>query len=157
MIERVLGGTLSIRSVLLSPSKYERLAPLLEGLSAPVYVAERVVMEQVVGFDVHRGVLAAVDRPPRLEVEGLIGLRSVAVLEGINDHENLGAIFRAAAALGVDGLNHDHAGLAVPGDQVPHPERIVEGSPGEQMRVGCRLTAFDETPHLEPVVCRNQE
>jgi len=70
-----------------------------------VYVATAEVMAQVVGFHLNRGVLASADRLPVPEVERLIGTaRRIAVLEGVNDHENLGSIFRNAAALGVDAV-----------------------------------------------------
>ena len=61
-------------------------------------------MAEVVGFHLNRGVLG---RPvgPRLAVEQVVaGARTVAVLEGVNDHENLGSIFRNAAGLGVDAV-----------------------------------------------------
>ena len=62
-------------------------------------------MAEVVGFHLNRGVLAAAPRPascpwPRCST----GARTVAVLEGVNDHENLGSIFRNAAGLGVDAV-----------------------------------------------------
>ena len=62
-------------------------------------------MAEVVGFHLNRGVLAAAPRPPELSVaEVLDGARTVAVLEGVNDHENLGSIFRNAAGLDVDAV-----------------------------------------------------
>ncbi len=51
----------------------------------------------------HRGVLAAADRPRPPSLEDVLGdTRRIAVLEGVNDHENMGAILRSAAALGID-------------------------------------------------------
>ena len=62
-------------------------------------------MAEVVGFHLNRGVLAAARRPPELTVAEVVdGARTVAVLEGVNDHENLGSIFRNAAGLGVDAV-----------------------------------------------------
>ncbi len=62
-------------------------------------------MAEVVGFHLNRGVLAAASRPPELTVAQVLdGARTVAVLEGVNDHENLGSIFRNAAGLGVDAV-----------------------------------------------------
>jgi tRNA G18 (ribose-2'-O)-methylase SpoU len=70
-----------------------------------VYVADRAVIADVVGFDLHRGVIACADRRPRPSIEDLVvGAQRVAVLEGLNDAENLGAIARAARAFGLDGL-----------------------------------------------------
>ena len=90
-----------------------RLAELADDLSAAAappldmtcYRATAEVMADVVGFHLNRGVLAAARRPVELSVsEVLEGARTIAVLEGVNDHENLGSIFRNAAGLGVDGL-----------------------------------------------------
>jgi tRNA G18 (ribose-2'-O)-methylase SpoU len=62
-------------------------------------------MNAVAGFDIHRGVLASADRQPLPAPAGLLSrARRVAVLEDVNDHENLGVIFRNAAALGVEAV-----------------------------------------------------
>ena len=63
-------------------------------------------MAEVVGFHLNRGVLAAAAAPGRVDAstQVLDGARTVAVLEGVNDHENLGSIFRNAAGLGVDAV-----------------------------------------------------
>lgn len=85
-----------------------RLAELSVGLAAvpaPYYRASTEVMADIVGFHLNRGVLAAARRPAELAVADVIaGARTIAVLEGVNDHENLGAIFRNAAGLGVDAV-----------------------------------------------------
>jgi len=71
----------------------------------PFYRADAEVMAQVVGFHLNRGVLAAARRPAELAVADVVaGAHTVAVLEGVNDHENLGAMFRNAAGLGIDGV-----------------------------------------------------
>ena len=71
----------------------------------PFYRASKEVMAQVIGFHLNRGVLAAARRPPTLTVESVIeDARTVAVLEGVNDHENIGSIFRNAAGLDVDAV-----------------------------------------------------
>ncbi len=71
----------------------------------PYYRATAEVMAEVIGFHLNRGVLAAARRPPELSVaEVCEGAQTVAVLEGVNDHENLGSIFRNAAGLGVDAV-----------------------------------------------------
>src|SRR5258708_14026192 len=62
-------------------------------------------MARVVGFHLNRGVLAAARRVPEPSVAQVVaGARTVAVLEGVNDHENLGSIFRNAAGLEVDAV-----------------------------------------------------
>jgi tRNA G18 (ribose-2'-O)-methylase SpoU len=94
-----------IRSVLVTPQQLDLLAEELEGLEAPVYVAARDLLREIVGFDLHRGVVASVARPPLPSLEALIGnARLVAVYEKLNDHENLGVLFRNAAAFGVDAI-----------------------------------------------------
>jgi tRNA G18 (ribose-2'-O)-methylase SpoU len=71
----------------------------------PVYVGERDVIEAMTGFHLHRGALASMQRPqPPNPVELLQDARRVMVLEDIVDHTNVGAVFRSAAALGVDAV-----------------------------------------------------
>jgi tRNA G18 (ribose-2'-O)-methylase SpoU len=66
---------------------------------------DKWTLSQVVGFRVTRGVLASADRPPPPEVGALLAAaRRVVVLEALNDFENLGALFRNAAAFGVDAV-----------------------------------------------------
>src|SRR5690625_2984046 len=71
----------------------------------PVYVAEEEQLERLTGFHLHRSPLAAMHRPalPSLAAT-LEGAGRVAVLEGIVDHTNVGALFRSAAALGIDAV-----------------------------------------------------
>lgn len=128
-IDRLLESGHRVRSVLLAPSRVERFThhlPAAEAAGVPVYVAEADVIAEVVGFGLHRGVVAAADRraPPRLD-ELLAVARRVAVLEGLNDHENLGAIARAAAAFSIDGLVID------PTCTDPYSRRTVRVSMGE--------------------------
>ncbi len=71
----------------------------------PVYTADRAVLANLTGYELTRGILCAMRRPPMPTVEELCAnARRVAVLEGIVDHTNVGAIFRSAAALGVDAV-----------------------------------------------------
>ena len=87
------------------PSAAPNSPPTWPASTSPYYRASAEVMADVVGFHLNRGVLAAARRPPELTVaEVLEGARTVAVLEGVNDHENLGSIFRNAAGLGVDAV-----------------------------------------------------
>ena len=105
MIRRLLVSTYPVRSLLLLPSRAEDLAPDMEGCPASVFVAERAVLAEVAGFDVHRGALAIADRRALADPTALLtASHTVAVLEGLNDHENLGAVVRSAAALGVDAI-----------------------------------------------------
>ena len=71
----------------------------------PVYTADRAVLQQLTGYTLTRGVLCAMRRPaPRTVTEVCQNARRVAVLENIVDSTNIGAIFRSAAALGMDGV-----------------------------------------------------
>ena len=71
----------------------------------PVYTAERETLARLTGFELTRGVLCAMRRPRLPSVEEVCArARRVAVLEGIVDHTNVGAIFRSAAALGIDAV-----------------------------------------------------
>ena len=81
----------------------------------PVYTAQREVLANLTGYPLTRGVLCAMRRRPLPEVEALCrSARRIAVLEGIVDSTNLGAIFRSAAALGID-AGPGHADLYGPG------------------------------------------
>jgi tRNA G18 (ribose-2'-O)-methylase SpoU len=94
-----------VRSVLVTPAQHAALAETLESVDAPVYVADDAVLRQIVGFDLHRGAVAAGVRwePPALD-DLLDGARRVAVVERLNDYENLGVLFRNAAAFGIDAV-----------------------------------------------------
>lgn len=71
----------------------------------PVYTANREVLEKLTGYRLTRGVLCAMNRPVPTTIESVCkGAKRIAVLEGIVDSTNIGAIFRSAAALGMDGV-----------------------------------------------------
>jgi tRNA G18 (ribose-2'-O)-methylase SpoU len=110
-----------LHSVLLSYEKYQRLAPALESLppSVPVYVTSLALMHEIAAFHIHRGVLAAGFRlaSEQLMLDAALGhLRNrppaepgangvtLIVCEGITNVDNMGALFRNAAAFGVDGV-----------------------------------------------------
>lgn len=100
----------AIVSVLVAAHRSESLAGVLAGLPAatPVYAAAQAAMDQVVGFPIHRGILALVRRPS-LSAEALIaglpaGRALVVGLVGIANHDNMGGVFRNAAAFGAAGL-----------------------------------------------------
>lgn len=129
-VERLLSSPYPVRSLLLSPAAHERLAPLLTGVAAPVYLADADVMSQVVGFDVHRGVLASATRLPEPQLADVLGAaRLVVVLEGSNDLENIGAIARSAHALGADAL------LVDPTTADPFGRRCIRVSMGEMLHL----------------------
>lgn len=93
------------RSVLLQEKWLDDVEAVLAGLDVPVYVVSSEVAEEITGYVVHRGALAAMHRPPLPPVADVVSAaRRVVVLEDIVDHTNVGAIFRAAAGLGADAV-----------------------------------------------------
>jgi tRNA G18 (ribose-2'-O)-methylase SpoU len=102
VIRRAVAAGYRVRSLLATEQKAAGLADLAAVCGGPAYVLPAPVAEQLTGYHVHRGALAAMDRRPLPAVaEVLAGARSALVLEDIVDHTNVGAIFRCAAALGV--------------------------------------------------------
>jgi tRNA G18 (ribose-2'-O)-methylase SpoU len=108
VIRRALAAGHRPRSYLMARRWLSDLGDLVadaERDGIPVHVGEHEVIEELTGFHLHRGALAAMHRPTPLPVgELLAGARRVFVLEDIVDHTNVGAIFRSAAALGVDAV-----------------------------------------------------
>lgn len=105
VIERALGAGYALRSALMTPTWLDRTAPSLRSSPAPVYLGSESLLHAVTGFHVHRGALASVHRRPLRDFEDLlVRCRRLVVIEDIVNHTNLGAIFRSAAALGMDGV-----------------------------------------------------
>jgi tRNA G18 (ribose-2'-O)-methylase SpoU len=108
VIRRALAAGHRPRSYLMARRWLTDLADLVERAEADgiaVYVGEHDVIERLTGFHLHRGALAAMQRPVLPTVpEVLEGARRVLVLEDVVDHTNVGAVFRSAAALGVDAV-----------------------------------------------------
>ena len=96
-----------IRAIALSPKAAERFTERLAPHAHRVVVAAPAVLQQVVGFDIHRGILASVQRravPPATSLIQPTKPSLNVALEGVNDHENLGAIYRNCAALGASSV-----------------------------------------------------
>lgn len=130
VVRRLLASPYPVRALLGVRRRIEELEADLAGLAVPVYVTSADVMAQVVGFHLNRGVLAVADRVPARSLDRLVGdARRLAVLEGVGDHENLGALFRNAAAFGVDGV------LVGPGCADPLYRRSVRVSMGHVLAV----------------------
>lgn len=104
-IRRAVELGIPLRSMLLTPGRVPHLEADFQHLELPVYVVPQSVMNDLTGFNIHRGALASAQRPPEPPLAELLGdARTVAVLEGVNDTENLGALFRNAAAFGIDAV-----------------------------------------------------
>ena len=138
-IERLIASAHRVRSVLVSRQKYARMADVLDPIDAPVYTVDKTLLQEIVGFDLHRGAIAAADRLPHPTLDDIIGdHRRVAVLEGLNDPENLGAIARSARALGIEALVLDPTCID------PYTRRTVRVSMGEILFLpACRVAADD--------------
>ncbi len=120
----------TVRSLLLLPSRVDGLTDVISRTEAPVYVAPAAVVDEITGFPVHRGVLALGERRPDPPLTDLLaGVDLVLAIEGVNDHENLGALFRNAAAFGVGAV------LLDPTCCDPLYRRAVRVSVGHVLRV----------------------
>lgn len=105
VMSRALRAGYAPRSLLVAQNRLDGLPAELRELGCPTYVASYDVLEQVTGFHVHRGALASFGRrplPPAADV--LAASTRVVVLEDVNNHTNLGAVFRSAAGLGIDAV-----------------------------------------------------
>lgn len=100
---------LRVRSLLLESRRVEALRDIIDHLpeadETPVYVVQQSVMDTVVGFSIHRGILALGDRGPPIDPRELLRTGDLFVaLAGLTNHDNVGGIFRNAAAFGVSGV-----------------------------------------------------
>jgi tRNA G18 (ribose-2'-O)-methylase SpoU len=104
-IARHLAGALRLRSLLVTPTKLAAIRDAIENLDCPVYVAEPGVVDSIAGFHVHRGVLALGERTSPMTPMDVAGqARRLLALEDLSNHDNVGGLFRAGAALGCDGV-----------------------------------------------------
>lgn len=109
VVRRLLeSGRFRIDSVLLTPAALAALGGAL-ATGAPVHVAEQDVLNQVTGFNFHRGCLAIAHRPAPTAHPAFADARRLLALEGIGNPDNVGGLFRVAAAFGVDGVLLDPA------------------------------------------------
>jgi tRNA G18 (ribose-2'-O)-methylase SpoU len=141
-VHRLLTSGYAVRSLLVDDHQVTTAGDLVAATrarGAPVFVGSRDVVARTVGFALHRGVVAVADRPAPLPAAQLLteaarrssaaGPPLVAVLEGLNDHENIGALFRNAAAFGVGGV------LLDPTSADPLYRRSVRVSVGHVLRM----------------------
>ena len=98
------------RALLIAEKRAERLAPMIAAFApeVPVYVAGQAVMDAVAGFPIHRGILAFGERGAATTAETLLAAAPpravVLVLIGIANHDNIGGVFRNAAAFGASAV-----------------------------------------------------
>ncbi|MDQ6784567.1 MAG: RNA methyltransferase [Actinomycetota bacterium] len=112
-VEQLVASRFEVASVLVGARHLDRVRGLLAATAAPLYVTSAEVLAAVAGFNIHRGVVALGRRRPDPDFHDVLadaaasGARTMVVTEGINDHENLGAIFRNAAAFSVGAVLMD--------------------------------------------------
>jgi tRNA G18 (ribose-2'-O)-methylase SpoU len=111
VLDRLLESAIVIRALLITPSRADRLdvqlvrAERQRGEPLDVFVADQRVVDSVVGFPLHRGVIALAERPePRGVDATLTDTRTVLALENVTDPDNVGSLFRHAAGFGVDAV-----------------------------------------------------
>lgn len=147
VVQRMLDSRFPLHAMLGVDRRLGELADDLRdtgraGLSpdVPYYRTDAGVMAEVVGFHLNRGVLGVAYRPEPLDlVEVIEKSTTVAVLEGVNDHENIGSMFRNAAGLGVDAV------LFGKGCADPLYRRAVRVSMGHVLRIP--FAHVDQWPH----------
>lgn len=130
VVRRLLASPYPVRALLGVQRRYDELAADLADVPAPFFLTSAELMAQVVGFHLNRGVLATADRAPGPSPDRLAATAErLVVLEGVGDHENLGSIFRNAAALNLSGV------LVGPGCADPLYRRSVRVSMGTALLV----------------------
>ncbi|MFP4149842.1 MAG: TrmH family RNA methyltransferase [Nitriliruptoraceae bacterium] len=140
-VRALVSSPYPVRSVLVAEDRLEAIGDVVAAVDAPVYVVSQRLLERLVRFRLHQGVLACGGRLPPLTLEQVLaGSQRLLVLEGLNDHENLGALFRTARAFGIDGV------LLAPGCADPLYRRSVRVSMGHVLHVPMARTG--PTPDL---------
>ncbi len=102
------------RAILSAPRWVAEITDLLvkANVDAPIFVTDEMQIKEITGYKIHRGAMAAMNRPPLLDLDDFFsklsvrnpGQQRIFILEDLVDHTNVGAIFRSAAALGIDGI-----------------------------------------------------
>ncbi|MDU0349097.1 RNA methyltransferase [Actinomyces sp. MRS3W] len=158
VITRAVAAGHAPRSFLMAPRHWEQMRPVIaaaagcegrdDGGDVPVFIAPEELLESLTGFHLHRGALAAMNRPELASVTDLLagarggaGARRVAILEDLVDHTNVGAAFRSAAALGIDAV------LVTPRCADPLYRRSVRVSMGTVFQVP--WTRIERWPALD--------
>src|ERR1044071_3643760 len=132
IVRRLAASAFPVRSLLVSPAGLERIKDLAERLVAPVYVAENPVVEAIVGFPFHRGILACGERRPLAPLEQVVSAaKTLVVLEGLANSDNVGAVFRNAGSL----LGRSAAVLMSPGCCDPLYRKALRVSMGQALQV----------------------
>lgn len=94
----------AIHSVLVNRAAHDALVAQLSSVETEVYVCDDDILTEITGFNFHRGCLALVTRPAPAPVARLADMRHLLALEGVGNPDNVGGLFRTAAAFGVEGI-----------------------------------------------------
>jgi tRNA G18 (ribose-2'-O)-methylase SpoU len=130
VIARAIAAGHQPRAVVLLQKWLPEISALLEEHDIPVFVGGADLLEQLTGFDMHRGALASMQRPELPTVASVLqNAHRVVVIEDVVDHTNIGAIFRAVAGLGADAV------LVTPRSADPLYRRSVRVSMGTVLQV----------------------
>lgn len=142
VIQRALNMGCKPIAWLVEDKTFESVKELID--EAPVYVAGLEVLKQLTGYNLTRGVLCAMRRPVKPELASLLkGKRRIAVLEDVMNPTNLGAIFRSAAALGVEAV------LITRGSTDPFYRRAARVSMGTVFQVPWAIVEDDWVEQLK--------
>lgn len=106
VVQRAINAGHSPRSFLLAQKHLGQLVAEFNRFpDAPIFIGDDAQLQDLVGFHLHRGAMAAMNRPAPLDLDEVLAASSrVAILEDIADHTNLGAIIRSASGLGIDAV-----------------------------------------------------
>lgn len=130
VIRQLLRSRYPVRAVLATDQGLAALEDELGAVGAPVYRVSQAHMTTITGFHFHRGALASAERRPQPDLAKVVGGADLVLMaEGVTDNENLGALFRNAAAFGVGGVIVD----ATSAD--PLYRRSVRVSMGQVLRL----------------------
>lgn len=177
VVRQLIGSRLRTRSVLLTPSRLRTMRDALELLprDVPIFTAPQDVMDAITGFHIHRGVLAAGERPAAPDLDALLAsARTLVVLEDLANHDNVGGIFRTAAAIagtpaGPDNVQTGAAVLCSPRTCDPLYRKAIRVSVGAALhlpfamleewpeglrrvsRAGFRVVALTPVPDARPI------
>lgn len=137
-----------VESLLLHPSAWRALEPLLGNAPLfPVYVCPPALFLRLTGHDFHRGCLGLVRRPEPLSLERFWQARTLVVLEGVANADNLGGVFRNAAAFGADGV------LLDPSSSDPLYRKAIRTSMGASLSVP--FATLGDTEASDAGACRS--
>jgi tRNA G18 (ribose-2'-O)-methylase SpoU len=177
VLDRLIESAFTIRSVLVTPARAVRVAPLLHEWAASsdrdvaLFVAAQEVIDDVVGYPLHRGVIAIAERPRQHTLSDVIAdARTIVALEDVADPDNVGSVFRHGAGFGVDAIVlHGHTGdplyrktirtsmgwtLALPFAATPPSAGSVSATLGEFGFVTVALTPDPTASAISDVICR---